>query len=124
MLVELEEYQGVKSWIRSRQSACMKWKCAYIEIPDDCPEELCSRLENDFDHQKLIVPGGVTYCRHGLNPDTNANLIEENHWIVGWDYAHSIDVVVGKKDPPADEEILADIHSAIDQILDKCKGNA
>jgi len=57
--------------------------CAYIALEQD--DVLYGRdIEDEL---PLVVHGGITYCQKGVQ----FNGVEDNRWIIGWDYAHAGD---------------------------------
>lgn len=114
MLIELEKYHGVANWMSSTKDG--RIKCAYIDMTDfsNAFPDLYPKCIDDFNSQHVDVPGGVTYCRYGFPAGVDDAI--QDRWIVGWDYAHDVDVVMGHKKPVFDKKIILDIRKVIDNL--------
>ena len=81
--------------------------CAYVSVCSNV--DVVKKHIDDFD-----VHGGITYCQKGLR-----DIIEEDKYVIGWDYAHVDDYVApfgsyGKK--WTTEEIMEDVNRAMDML--------
>ena len=114
MLIELEKYHDVANWMSSTEDG--RIKCAYIDMTDfsNAFPDLYPKRVDDFDSQHIDAPDGVTYCRYGFPDGVDDTLC--GRWIVGWDYAHDLDILTGRKKPVSNEKIISDIKKVIDNL--------
>jgi len=95
---------------------------AYVGIPSAEANDLF-REEDLEESDSINVHGGITY-ENSYILDENKNEYGNDKWWIGWDYAHLYDYMPDNdysqyRKKWTTEEILRDVKSVIDQIIDK-----
>ena len=85
--------------------------CAYVIIDETHP-----LYQNNCMEWLGIVHGGVTYSEAILSPIVN---VEDNKWVIGWDYAHAYDYYC--IDPDNERMNMQGKKWSVDEIMDDVK---
>lgn len=112
MMIPLPLYRGVRSYV-TKTKLCI-W-CAYIDV-EQFGTVMFKHEPQAYDQQfDPEAPDSLTYCSYGLPDDDNIEA--KSHWIIGWDYGHDYEVILGRTPGPSLADIEKDIHHSIDVLL-------
>ena len=118
MTIRPPDYKGV-AWYIKCNPYNINIRCAYVDI--DSNEKFYRFSSQSWtSFVDRYAPGGLTYYELGIH-EPGFQVIVPDHKIIGWDYGHDIDVVMGKKPVVTLREIEDDAKKVINRMLERCE---
>jgi len=110
MIISSGTFHGMRWYIKMTEIGVI---CAYVDVSDHKCVERRTGDEQDYD---FGAPGGITYAKSGLS-DWRYEDISPDHWFIGWDYGHDMQMIISSNARPKLKDIKQDISEVISNVL-------